>query len=120
MEYPSSISFVKTIVLSCFDSDDRGAGNGYVAVPPTHPLYGKNDCEIYEENCIRVAGEISFAANAEAVRKRLGCVPDSIPSDWWIIGFDTACTCMATKNWPMARVIKETEYMKNQIDKMIA
>lgn len=120
MENPSSISFVKTMVLSCFDSEERGAGNGYVAVPPTHPLYGKTDFEIFEANCLHVAGELSLAMNADAARKLLECVPDSVPGDWWIIGFDTMCMGMTTANWPMARVIEETKKMKEQIDSMVA
>lgn len=80
---------------------------GYVSIPPTHPLYGKNHGEI--DQVINVYGGVTFSCNAfddeeiieGDVWEKDGYIVTTlvlspspkefkIPSGWWTIGFDTA------------------------------
>lgn len=62
-----------------------GWGNGYVAIPPTHPLY-RADFMSWEDDTphLNVPREITWCDSAG----KLNGEP-AIPADWWIIGFDT-------------------------------
>ena len=57
----------------------RGWGNGYVAIPPTHPAYKMDyDTLMYS---IDVHGGLTYTdwGNGE-----------NAPKDWWVFGFDTS------------------------------
>lgn len=74
-----------------------GYANGYVAVPPGHPLYEIGCITIKESTCIAVSGGVTLAQNRSSLDgwDRLsiemldGGSFDDIPGDWWVIGFDT-------------------------------
>lgn len=73
-----------------------GYANGYVAVPPEHPLYGK-DYDTANEY-IDIHGGLTFAASVDEI-KHVGWRDnteginiakfDDLPKDYWIFGFDT-------------------------------
>ena len=73
-----------------------GYANGYVAVPPGHPLHGKH----YDEanNVINIHGGLTFGEPIEEIkadgwRNDTECIDfdnfDEIPKDYWVFGFDT-------------------------------
>lgn len=73
-----------------------GYANGYVAVPPEHPLHGKH----YDEanNVIDIHGGLTFGEpideiKADGWRNDTECIDfdnfDEIPKDYWVFGFDT-------------------------------
>jgi hypothetical protein len=73
-----------------------GYANGYVAVPPGHPLHGKH----YDEanNVIDIHGGLTFGEPIEEIkadgwRNDTECIGfdnfDEIPKDYWVFGFDT-------------------------------
>jgi len=69
-----------------------GYANGYVAVPPEHPLYGKG----YDDVDIDAWGGLTLAAvrsdckwDAEHIEMIDGGSFADIPQDWWVFGFDT-------------------------------
>ena len=73
-----------------------GYANGYVAVPPEHPLYGK-DYDTANEY-ISIHGGLTFAARVDEIKHDGWRVNteginiakfDDLPKDYWIFGFDT-------------------------------
>lgn len=73
-----------------------GYANGYVAVPPGHPLHGKHYDEANE--VIDIHGGLTFSDSAEVIKTdgwgdETECIGftnlDEIPKDYWIFGFDT-------------------------------
>ena len=73
-----------------------GYANGYVAVPPSHPLHGKryDDPDVD----IDIHGGLTFSEsmadlNEEAFAADIECIDfdnfDEIPKDYWVFGFDT-------------------------------
>lgn len=96
---------------------DRGAGNGYVAVPPSHPVHGMHYHEIERKYDIDVYGGITFSDYLNNPC-RIGEGED-IPEDYWIIGFDTQKDCDNKQNWSMDSVKYETELFKRQIEDIV-
>jgi hypothetical protein len=74
-----------------------GWGNGYVAVPPSHCLYGH-----FIINQIHVHGGVTFSGNGYHV---------NTPKGWWVFGFDTSHWGDNLENWPKEAVIEETMSM---------
>lgn len=77
-------------VVSC------GYANGYVAIPPCHPLYGVSYHEA--SKIVVVHYGLTFSALAEELQNEewynyTECIGfdsfDEIPKDYWIFGFDT-------------------------------
>jgi hypothetical protein len=73
-----------------------GYANGYVAVPPEHPLHGKHYDEANE--VINIHGGLTFSESVEEIkadgwRDETECIGfdnfDEIPKDYWVFGFDT-------------------------------
>ena len=73
-----------------------GYANGYVAVPPEHPLYGK-DYDTANEY-ISIHGGLTLAAKVDEIKHDGWRVNteginiakfDDLPKDYWIFGFDT-------------------------------
>lgn len=114
----------------------HGWGNGYVAVPPEHPLWGKtyNDddfpdldvhgCVTFTEPCLYA--EETAVTNAKITPWCVGrrCwqlqhgepLDGDIPCDWWLIGFDTCHGGDSLENWPKERAIEETTKLQKQIE----
>lgn len=127
---------------------DHGWGNGYVAIPPEHPLYGKhyNDkIHLKNGNKVRFNGNyigllvascekendvfplsllinvhcgITFSDSVNSMKY----APSHIPKDYWVFGFDTAHAGDNQTNWSKEKVRKETNKFKRimeNIDKLL-
>lgn len=85
-----------------------GWGNGYVAVHPGHPYYGKHYDEI---SGVDVHGGLTYSAPYNAERDPIeaqGC---------WVFGFDTAHAYDSLDNWPDAEsVLAEAQRLKIQFE----
>lgn len=115
----------------------HGTHNGYVAIPPEHPLHGKDMIDDAVD-ALDVHGGITFSdpmivpsedndgikMNPKYVGKRHPLLDSAeylteeknIPDDWWIFGFDT-CHCNDnTWNWNRRKVISETLHLKEQLE----
>jgi hypothetical protein len=80
----------------------RGWGNGYVAVPPTHPAY-----KIYYDNIdIDIHGGLTYSQYGNG---------KIAPKDWWVFGFDTAHYNDSLENWPKEAVEAETKRLFSQL-----
>ena len=75
---------------------DVGYANGYVAVPPEHPLHGKHYTEANE--MIDIHGGLTYSNLVEEIKADGWCNDtecigfdnfDEIPKDYWVFGFDT-------------------------------
>lgn len=100
-----------------------GVCNGYVAVPPEHPLYGLDYETAYD--MLRKAGyegchhgfTYSDPKKQKLDSEKILC--DNLPDDfddWWVFGFDT-CHCDDNINvWNEGAVISETLDIKEQLD----
>lgn len=88
-----------------------GWGNGYVAISPNHPLYGKS----YDEsnNELQCNVDLTYANYASRLR-----IPKkyNVPEKWWTFGFDTFHYDMNMDNWNMNRVLEETLILKKLLD----
>ena len=82
----------------------RGWGNGYVAIPPTHPAYKMDyDTLMYH---ITVHGGITFAGFGDGT---------NAPKHWWVFGFDTNHYQDDPYSWPEEAVIAETKRLFSQL-----
>jgi hypothetical protein len=77
----------------------RGWGNGYVAISPSHCLYGKGENSLSVNGKIKVHGGLTYAQHGDG---------DYAPKNWWVFGFDTSHYTDNLENWPKERVIEET------------
>lgn len=85
-----------------------GWGNGYVAIPPTHPLYGLwANHSVYYHDLLNVHGGITCAVPAGG--------GGNSPEDWWVVGFDTRHYGDNTINWPKEAVEAETRNLFCQL-----
>lgn len=116
----------------------HGWGNGYVAVPPEHPLWGKTYNEddfpdlkvhggvtftepcLYAERTATTMAEITpYLVGQRCWQLQQGeCLDGDIPDDWWLIGFDTCHFDDDQFGWPKERVIEETTNLQKEIEKM--
>lgn len=100
-----------------------GYANGYVAVPPEHPYYGKD----YDNVPVEIHGGLTFDSDAASIN--LSTTGDwdnleflgeetSLPNDFWVFGFDTLHYGDGITNWPRERCVEETLNLKEQLEKM--
>lgn len=82
-----------------------GWGNGYVALPPSHPYYDKP----YEEIPVDVHGGLTYGKMATQLHF------PSIPSNHYIVGFDTAHFGDSTSYWTRERVLEEAQSLQQQL-----
>nr|DAO60437.1 MAG TPA: hypothetical protein [Caudoviricetes sp.] len=68
---------------------DCGYANGYVAVPPHHPLYGMDYDKVNE--LVYVHGGLTYSRpyDEKLVSNAILLSEDEVPADSWIFGFDT-------------------------------
>jgi hypothetical protein len=95
---------------------EKGWGNGYVAVPPAHPLYlGSLDTvtdneliakKISAVGSLDVHGDITYNDFGDGV---------NAPIDWWVFGFDTAHYGDTLEKWPKKAVVAETKRLFCQL-----
>jgi len=92
---------------------ERGWGNGYVALPESHILHGRDYDEISEY--VEVHGGLTFSG-FQTIH------PDSdwppLPNRHWIVGFDTVHFEDTLRRWPKDAVIAETFKLKDQLRKI--
>ena len=86
----------------------RGWGNGYVAVPPTHPAYKMdyNNLMYDIKYNINVHGGLTYSGFADH---------EHAPDYWWVFGFDTAHFEDTIEKWPKEAVEAETKRLYCQL-----
>lgn len=84
----------------------RWRGNGYVAIPPSHPLYWKH----YDDVSIDVHWGLTYSGNASDLRQ------GGIVWDYRILGFDTAHADDDLHTRPRQKVVEETLRLKTIVD----
>jgi hypothetical protein len=96
-----------------------GYGNGYVAVPPGHPLHGLH----YDAVDVDVHGGLTLANGTEFIyenpmikREDIEFLDGEVPEGYWIFGFDTCHAFDSLESWPRERVIGETMRLKNALE----
>lgn len=97
-----------------------GVANGYVAIPPEHPLFGKSmsDSEIEK---LRVHGGVTFTGSFYECQEHFSSMRFLTPGiqpapNWWVIGFDTCHWNDSPETCPLAYVVAETENLKRQLE----
>jgi hypothetical protein len=87
---------------------EKGWGNGYVAVPPTHPLHLGNITQekISLVQNLDVNGGITYNDYGDGIHA---------PKDWWVFGFDTAHFGDTIEKWPKEAVEDETKRLFCQL-----
>lgn len=92
----------------------RGWGNGYVAIPPESGLHGLDysDSKFYD---IEVNGDLTYSGKASEWKKDV-LKENDIPSDYWIVGFDTAHSWDTLDRWPKESVQFEADNLLKQIE----
>lgn len=116
----------------------HGTHNGYVAVPPEHPLYGK-DYDEPEIEALEVHGGITLSdavimppedngikINPKYVGKRHPLLDKAeyineetgVPDNWWIFGFDTCHFGDNEMIWNRPNVESETLRLKEQLEEL--
>ena len=84
---------------------EKGWGNGYVALPRQHPLFGMDTIEINEKvGDVFVHGGVTWARNSDHI---VGWKEVQDMDDMWVIGWDTAHFGDDMANYPKERVLKE-------------
>jgi len=78
----------------------RGWGNGYVAVTPSHCLYGKGENSYSISSKIKVHGGLTYSQHGDG---------DYAPKDWWVFGFDTSHFGDNLQRWSKEDVEEETK-----------
>ncbi len=94
---------------------DNGYANGYVAVPPNHPWFGKK----YDDLDVRVHGGVTYSAPVDNVitdGAEYLWGASGVPSGWWVFGFDTNHCHDTMDIWTHDRVIEETLKFQRQIE----
>lgn len=94
---------------------ENGYANGYVAVPPNHPWYGKG----YDDLDVRVHGGATYTelvndSITDGAEYLWGA--SGVPSGWWVFGFDTNHCYDTMDIWTRDRVIEETLKFQRQIE----
>lgn len=96
-----------------------GYANGYVAVPPGHPLWGMDYDNV--DNKINIHGGLTYSDMSDNMMESqnieiLDETVDSLPSGWWVFGFDTLHYMDTLENWSREMCIKETLELRKQLE----
>ena len=99
---------------------ETGEYNGYVAVPPEHPLYGKGYDEPEVDN-LDVHGGVTFADTADKLPPTSEYLDHKEPPrDWWVFGFDTCHHDDNPDKWNCKTVASETRKLQAQLENLFA
>ena len=99
---------------------ETGEYNGYVAVPPEHPLYGKGYDEPEVEN-LDVHGGVTFADTADKLPPTSEYLDHKEPPrDWWVFGFDTGHYGDNPERLNLERCTEETRELQKQLEGLFA
>lgn len=93
-----------------------GEYNGYVAIPPEHPLYEKS-YDTDEVDRLDVHGGVTFSGYV----KDLPSIDEYLdheepPHDWWVLGFDTCHFLDTPEYWNLDRCTEETRKLQKQLE----
>lgn len=106
-------SFLNEITWDIFMS--HGYANGYVAIPPEHPLYKKDYDEV---EGVLVHGGLTFSNMFSNFKTdNIELLNGEIPEDYWVFGFDTCHFGDNSINWSREKCIEETERLERQLEK---
>lgn len=86
----------------------RWRGNGYVGIPPSHPLYWKH----YNDVSIDIHWDLTYSGNANDLRQ------GGIVWDYRVLGFDTAHADDDLHTRPRQKVVEETLRLKTIVDSL--
>ena len=89
--------------------ESHGWGNGYVAVPPSHPLWGVDYMNV---NKIDIHGGLTYSNFYIHGMLRMQL---ELPSNYWVFGFDTKHWDDTLKTWPKKAVEAETKRLFCQL-----
>ena len=131
-----NIMFIKKAPLAGNPIFECGSFNGYVAVPPTNKYHGKSVDDLYD---VVVHGGVTLSEpvcstflkdemkdmGIDVTMGRNDVLDDAIfldgvkdvPSDWWIIGFDTSHDGDTKEKWTIETVSGETRWLNNELSK---
>jgi hypothetical protein len=95
---------------------EKGWGNGYVAVPPAHPLYLGSLDTVTDNELIakKISAVGSLDVNGGITYNDFGDGKNA-PKDWWVFGFDTAHFGDTIEKWPKEAVEAETKRLFSQL-----
>jgi len=88
----------------------NGWGNGYVAVPPSHPLWGVHYDNVDD---IDVHGGLTYSEMNDIPGLFVG--RPEIPRNYWVFGFDTKHWYDTEEKWPKEAVEAETKRLFCQL-----
>ena len=113
-----TIAFLRTTPKNPYF--EAGDYNGYVAVPPEHPLFGKG-YDKPEVEALDAHGGVTFAGKASDVDDidiYLDCKEP--PCDWWVFGFDTCHYGDNSDKWNLESCTEETRRLQEQLEELFA
>jgi hypothetical protein len=103
-----------TTTVSAHIFIEKGWGNGYVAVPPTHILH-LGDLAGSEESIMKKISLVhALDVNGGITYNDWGNGKNA-PKDWWVFGFDTAHIGDTLERWPKEAVEAETKRLFCQL-----
>ena len=113
-----TIAFLITTPIVIFT--DTGEYNGYVAVPPEHPLYGKGD-SAEEVEALDVHGGVTYTGKIKHLPYPSELLDHKeIPRDWWVFGFDTCHYGDNADKWNLENCTEETRRLQIQLEELFA
>lgn len=116
------IAFINPSVCDEFRKKgiEGGYANGYVAIPPTHPLYGIDYNNADNNYPIDIHGGLTFSDYYSEIEEQRSwdiekIDNEPIPSNWWVLGFDTLHAGDNILRWSREDVIQETLRLRKQL-----
>lgn len=110
---------ISSILSSKFYPIKHGWGNGYVAIPKEHPLYGKD--YMHPDVNLDAHGGITFSDFANSLDlnelPELQVITDDI-KDYWVFGFDTLHAGDDEENCNEEYVKLQTLLLKLQLEQL--
>ena len=101
-------------------STATGQYNGYVAVPPEHPLYRKSNFDPEVEN-LDVHGGVTFAGYEKTLPWASVYLDHQKPRrNWWVFGFDTCHYGDNSDKWNRENCTEETRRLQEQLEELFA
>lgn len=123
-DFPPLVAFLTSdlqIKIHKEHPNEGGFGNGYVAIPKSHPLYAKfiNYSSI-DTFPLNVHGDVTYCSinipkSEHIIFARKG---ESIPEEALFIGFDTFHFGDNPRNWDFARCMNEVIRLRTQLENL--
>ena len=95
---------------------EHGWGNGYVAIPKSHPIFNKLPKD-YNEIDVDIHGGLTFGEEATFIDGEITPIIGNVIIDkpYFVIGFDTVHFGDNMYKWTKEKVIEETKNLYDQI-----